>query len=55
MAYHVIFTALNNELNVNNLSDYGWYHYSDMSVGVVGYYFGLVLARVCVRESDSTK
>ena len=39
MISDVSFTALNNELNVKSLVDFIWYHYSHMSVGVVGYNF----------------
>ena len=54
MAYYVQFTAPNNKLNVKSSQGYIWYHYSHLSVGVVGYDFELSSwsVFVCVGGGD---
>ena len=48
MVYDVSFTAESNKLIVESLLDYIYYHYSNMSVGVVGYDFDYDLgSRLC--------
>ena len=55
MVYYINFTAPNNQLTFKRLLGYIWYHYSNMSVGVVRMIFIMILIRVCVGEINSKK